>query len=430
VKTSYSFRSPIGTIIIEEDDQALVRCQLSPHYEPDQPRRPPTALLYETASQLTAYFHGYRKSFDLPFRLSGTGFQQALWAEIAKIPYGQTMTYGELARRVGRPESARHVALALARNAMRFVLPTHRVVRDDGKIGGGPEDRLTKLYLLCLEETFLGLPPDADPAFPKRLANLQELASSILVLRDSSDPAAGPSADETPLRLLQDLIGGKPRPPKASIPAFPGGPPDGSGTCQVVAAKVRDDEREDGEGDEPLSEEMLASLREAMLNGQFRVFARSLDDEDSEDDITEIDPDIARGLMSNPDFVDGLMSAIRQHLATKEEVAVPLDGLLPLDDPRGLLAPERSLVLSNEDYADLVASSLVTQPPDADFAPDLAEALDKGLSRAGLMRALELAPETGLTRKILATLLASELESEGLAKGGRRGRQRPPKTRH
>ncbi len=101
---------------------------------------------------LEEYFNGKRKEFDVPVILDGTDFQEKVWVETMKIPYGETISYAELAKRVGSPKAFRAVGRALGKNKIPIVIPCHRVLRSDGQIGeftGGVE---IKKYLLELEK--------------------------------------------------------------------------------------------------------------------------------------------------------------------------------------------------------------------------------------------------------------------------------------
>jgi methylated-DNA-[protein]-cysteine S-methyltransferase len=105
----------------------------------------------EAIGQLEAYFEGERREFDLPLAPEGTPFQREVWEMLRKIPYGETVSYGELARRLERPGSSRAVGAANGRNPIPIVIPCHRVVGADGSLtgfGGGLE---VKRRLLALE---------------------------------------------------------------------------------------------------------------------------------------------------------------------------------------------------------------------------------------------------------------------------------------
>ena len=115
------------------------------------------AALAEPLRQLDEYFAGERRAFDLPLRLDGTEFERAVWAELLKVGYGETTTYGALARAVGRPDDAREVGGAVGRTPVPIVVPCHRVVGSDGSLTGygGGLDR--KRALLDLEAGQLAL---------------------------------------------------------------------------------------------------------------------------------------------------------------------------------------------------------------------------------------------------------------------------------
>lgn len=111
----------------------------------------PTPVLEKLARELREYFQGVRTTFDLPLFLQGTKFQIAVWEELRRIPYGTTVSYGELARRVGRPRSARAVGQAVGANPVPILIPCHRVLPIAGGLGGfgpGPD---WKRRLLALE---------------------------------------------------------------------------------------------------------------------------------------------------------------------------------------------------------------------------------------------------------------------------------------
>lgn len=102
-------------------------------------------------AQVDEYFAGRRTGFDLPLRMEGTDFQRLVWHALQEIPYGETVSYGELARRIGRPSASRAVGAANGRNPISVVVPCHRVIGSDGTLtgyGGGIE---RKRYLLELE---------------------------------------------------------------------------------------------------------------------------------------------------------------------------------------------------------------------------------------------------------------------------------------
>ncbi len=155
--------SPIGplTLIAEDGHLAGVLMEVT-RYEPDAATLGTAVasesepVLAEAASQLGAYFRGELTSFDLPLTLGGTQFQQSVWAGLRTIPYGETVSYSELARRIGQPAASRAVGLANGRNPVAIVVPCHRVIGADGSLtgyGGGME---RKRFLLGLEQRVSG----------------------------------------------------------------------------------------------------------------------------------------------------------------------------------------------------------------------------------------------------------------------------------
>ncbi len=148
--------SPIGFVEIMGSKGCLVGIHLCASDQ--QPRkshvfRQDIDLMKETRYQLESYFSGELTSFDLPIDPNGTPFQIRVWRSLLEIPYGETWSYGELARRVGNSKAARAVGLANNRNPISIVIPCHRVIGSDGTLkgyGGGVEK---KSYLLELERS-------------------------------------------------------------------------------------------------------------------------------------------------------------------------------------------------------------------------------------------------------------------------------------
>ncbi len=108
--------------------------------------------LAETSRQLKAYFSGRLERFDLPLVPTGTTFQKEVWKVLREIPFGETITYGELAGRVGNPQASRAVGNANGRNPIVIIQPCHRVVAAGGKLGGFSSGLHRKRYLLELEK--------------------------------------------------------------------------------------------------------------------------------------------------------------------------------------------------------------------------------------------------------------------------------------
>ena len=106
---------------------------------------------HQTVEQLTEYFEGKRTQFDLPLDVEGTPFQKAVWSELLQIPYGETRTYGEIAKAVGRPGAARAVGMANHENPIAVVIPCHRVIGRDGSLTGYAGGVHLKAQLLSIE---------------------------------------------------------------------------------------------------------------------------------------------------------------------------------------------------------------------------------------------------------------------------------------
>ncbi len=144
--------SPVGRLSIAEAGGAVVRIAWSDH-EAGEPQAQPgeTPLLARAAQQLSEYFAGTRRDFDLPLDPAGTPFQRRVWTEMARIPFGATESYGALAREVG--SVARAVGGACGANPIPIVIPCHRVVAEGGGLGGfsGGTGPATKRALLELE---------------------------------------------------------------------------------------------------------------------------------------------------------------------------------------------------------------------------------------------------------------------------------------
>ena len=147
--------SPVGPLTLVAQDGALTRLLMADRSgAPEAPAGPADAeVLAEAARQLREYFDGRRTDFDLPLRPAGTAFQRQVWAELAAVPYGETVTYGELAERIGRgPASARAVGSANGANPIAVVIPCHRVVGADGGLTGYEWGVDRKRFLLDLEQ--------------------------------------------------------------------------------------------------------------------------------------------------------------------------------------------------------------------------------------------------------------------------------------
>jgi methylated-DNA-[protein]-cysteine S-methyltransferase len=124
-----------------------------------------SAPFREVTRQLTDYFRGKRTSFDLPLHPKGTPFQMTVWKALTQIPYGETRSYGDVARAVGRPRAVRAVGLANGRNPLPIVVPCHRVIGSTGKLVGYGGGLPTKQALLDRErEVSASAPSRTRPA--------------------------------------------------------------------------------------------------------------------------------------------------------------------------------------------------------------------------------------------------------------------------
>ena len=145
------FDSPVGRLVLTEQDGFLVRVTFSSSEDPVSPAWE-TVLLREARKQLAEYFAGERKTFDLPFFFSGTDFQQKVWQALSEIPYGKTVSYQELAEKIGNPLACRGVGMACHRNPLPVFIPCHRVIGKDGRLTGYGGGLSVKEFLLCLEQ--------------------------------------------------------------------------------------------------------------------------------------------------------------------------------------------------------------------------------------------------------------------------------------
>ncbi len=158
--------SPAGRLLLAGDDEALRWLLFTEGRHPASPEpgwQPAEAPLREAVRQLEAYFAGELTEFTLPLAPEGTGFQRSVWAALCGIPYGETISYGELARRIGKPQAVRAVGAANGQNPIAIVVPCHRVIGADGKLtgyGGG----------LPIKEALLALERKQRPLFPVSLS--------------------------------------------------------------------------------------------------------------------------------------------------------------------------------------------------------------------------------------------------------------------
>ena len=156
--TVYSLLStPIGELLLTGDGESVTGIWMQSHrseWKRTKTLRRDDAALAAARTQLSEYFAGDRTDFELPLAPEGTPFQRKVWSALCAIPYGETVSYGELARRIGQPTAARAVGLANGSNPLPIVVPCHRVIGADGSLtgfGGGIE---RKRWLLAHEKRF------------------------------------------------------------------------------------------------------------------------------------------------------------------------------------------------------------------------------------------------------------------------------------
>ena len=138
--------SPIGALLLVGDGGVLSGVYMERHRHGPEPEvrssQRDDAALSASREQLEAYFAGQLTRFDLPLAPQGTEFQQRVWTALRDIPYGETISYAELARRIGKPQAVRAVGGANGRNPISIIVPCHRVIGSDGALtgfGGGIE---------------------------------------------------------------------------------------------------------------------------------------------------------------------------------------------------------------------------------------------------------------------------------------------------
>ena len=144
--------TPIGELLLTADDDGALTAVHLPNRHPDTTGwERDDELLAEARRQFTEYFVGERTTFDLPLRPHGAPFQLRVWDALLRIPYGETVSYGELARELGHPTAARAVGAANGRNPLAIVVPCHRVIGSNGTLTGYAGGLECKRALLDLE---------------------------------------------------------------------------------------------------------------------------------------------------------------------------------------------------------------------------------------------------------------------------------------
>ena len=149
--STYAFySSPFGLLKIGIDEGKVILSAIVPKQDA---KNQPTAISEKVFAQLQEYFAGRRTAFSLPYKFSGTEFQQQVWAQIAKIPYGQTVTYKDIAQAIGKPRAFQATGRAVGANPLAIIIPCHRVVGSNGDLTGYAFGLEMKKSLLKLESS-------------------------------------------------------------------------------------------------------------------------------------------------------------------------------------------------------------------------------------------------------------------------------------
>lgn len=154
MKNIYFYDTPVGKIEIAENGRAITNIYFDKENDVQNAEVKETPLLKEAGKQIKEYFEGKRKVFDLPLEAKGTEFQERVWKALQEIPYGETRSYGQIAKNIGQPKAPRAVGMANNRNLISIIIPWHRVIGANGKLvgfGGGLD---VKEYLLTLEKEY------------------------------------------------------------------------------------------------------------------------------------------------------------------------------------------------------------------------------------------------------------------------------------
>lgn len=144
--------SPVGKLRLVAEDGFLTELRFGGEPAVVDGEVEDNRLLDEVERQLGEYFRGERKAFDLSLRMKGTPFQLKDWEALREIPYGETVSYGEIARRIGKPNASRAVGMANHNNPISIIVPCHRVIGKNGKLTGYGGGLNVKQQLLELEQ--------------------------------------------------------------------------------------------------------------------------------------------------------------------------------------------------------------------------------------------------------------------------------------
>jgi methylated-DNA-[protein]-cysteine S-methyltransferase len=157
IYSTKKMQSPVGELTLIASDRGLAAVL----WEDDDPKRvrlqpqmedPENAVLVETERQLRSYFNGTLQEFSVPLDFNGTDFQKSVWKALLTIPFGETRTYSDIAKQIGRPTASRAVGAASGKNPISIMAPCHRVVGRNGTLTGFAGGLETKKLLLGLEQ--------------------------------------------------------------------------------------------------------------------------------------------------------------------------------------------------------------------------------------------------------------------------------------
>ncbi len=153
----WKMQSPIGVLYLVASEKGLQTILWDKQEVPMAPRlddsRPELKILSQAQRELTEYFDGERRDFEVDLDLKGTSFQKQVWKELRRIPFGVTVSYGDVARRIRKAKASRAVGTANGRNPVCIIVPCHRVIASDGSLGGYSSGVPRKVKLLDLERT-------------------------------------------------------------------------------------------------------------------------------------------------------------------------------------------------------------------------------------------------------------------------------------
>ncbi len=153
---TYTYNSPLGTILLQAEDEQLTVAGFTEEQTASANEAASSPVLQKTILQLDEYFAGTRQQFDLPLNPAGTAFQQKVWQQLVQIPFGETITYLHMAKRLGNVKSIRAAASANGKNPLAIIIPCHRVVGADGKLTGYAGGLHRKQWLLEHEAKMAG----------------------------------------------------------------------------------------------------------------------------------------------------------------------------------------------------------------------------------------------------------------------------------